>query len=202
MGMKVSWVLSELLDLEKIKKFFARSDKEQFEYTGLDRIDGLGNHGYRGLGVELAAKESYNFSRKYGYNPFEADIFDSLDDIVRDYTDQEFDAILRITHYPKIKMNIHGNASEGESDQIYRLCPHKDYGILTLYYEYVSDSGFQIFKDDVWKNSDSCVLFKGTQHRVIYTDPLEERWSVTYHVDYKDCKISMRERLDIKNSYG
>jgi hypothetical protein len=197
--MKVLWVKEELLELEKIKKFFARSDKEQFEYTGLERTDGLGNHGYRGLGEELAAKETYGFSRKYGYNPFETtDIFDSLDDIVRDYTDQEFDAILRITHYPKIKMNIYGNASEGEGDQIYRLCSHEDYGILSLYYEYVSDSGFQIFKDGAWENSGSCVLSKGMRHRVIYTDPLKERWSVTYHVDYKDCKIPMGIRLGIK----
>jgi hypothetical protein len=190
--------IGKLLDLNIIKEFFNRSDKTQFEYTGLERTDGLANHGYRGLGDELAAKESYNFSRRYGFNPFRPEIFDSLDDIVREYIDNEFDAILRITHYPKIKLNITGNDSEGDGDSIYRLCPHRDYGILTLYYEYTPDTGFQIFKDNDWVDIDSCIIWD-EPHRVVYTDPIKERWSVTYHVDHKNCKIPMKTRLGIKN---
>ena len=190
--------IGKLLDLNKIKEFFNRSDKEQFEYTGLERTDGLANHGYKGLGEELAAKESYNFSRHHGYNPFESEeIFDSLDDIVRKYYDEDFDAILRITHYPKIKLKITGNDSEGEGDKIFRLCSHKDYGPLTLYYEYTPNTGFQIFRNEEWIDPGSCIIWNEL-HRVVYTDPIKERWTVTYHVDYKDCKISMNTRLGIK----
>ena len=169
--------IGKLLDLNKIKEFFNRSDKEQFEYTGLERTDGLANH---------------------GYNPFESEeIFDSLDDIVRKYYDKDFDAILRITHYPKIKLKITGNDSEGEGDKIFRLCSHKDYGPLTLYYEYTPNTGFQIFRNEEWIDPGSCIIWNEL-HRVVYTDPIKERWTVTYHVDYKDCKISMNTRLGIK----
>jgi len=190
--------IGQLLDLNIIKDFFKRPDKTQFEYTGLERIDGLANHGYRGLGDELAGKESYNFSRRYGFNPFSDDIFDSLDDIVREYIDVEFDAILRISHYPKIKIDISGNKSEGDEDSIYRLAPHKDYGILTLYYEYTPNTGFQIFRNNEWIDIGSCVIWN-EPHRVIYTDPIKEKWSVTYHVDHKNCKIPIKTRLGIKN---
>ena len=222
--------------LDDSKKFFnlKSEQKKKYKYTGLTRLDGKAGLGYVNKDIENGAyKESFAFNLRNDQIPFD-DIYKLVFKIIQDIG---FDYIKKINH-DFLKMHddqplvrIHKYYKLEEKDYFYtddditddhilnklRFFPHRDYGTITLIYQFNNVKGlqFKTYSNKKWTDllydpnkiyvMNGILLedfgYESTYHRLMNNDVLEERYSLSAHFDLKQKylgKLTIKERLGIK----
>lgn len=223
--------------LEESKKFFSLKleQKKKYKYTGLTRLDGSAGLGYVDRDIENGAfKESFAFNHRNEEIPFN----DEYKDIIKIIQEIGFEYIKNI-NYDFFKMHdeqplvrIHKYNKLKEDDYFYtndditedhildklRFFPHRDYGTITLIYQFNDVKGLQVktWNSEKWTDlsfdSNEIIVMNGvlmedfgyepTYHRLMNNDILKERYSMSAHFDLKQKylgNLTIKERLGIKN---
>ncbi len=222
--------------LEESKIFFnlELEQKKKYEYTGLTRLDGTAGLGYVNHDIENGAfKESFAFNRRNEEVPFNENYdnvieiiqkigFEYIKNINHDFLKMHDDQpLIRIHKYYKLNEEEYFYTDEDiEEDHILdklRFYPHRDYGTITLIYQFNDVKGLQVktWNSAKWTNCsfdpDKMLVMNGvlledfgyepTIHRLMNNDILKERYSMSAHFDLKQKylgDLTIKERLGIK----
>lgn len=221
--------------LEESKIFFDLENKEKlkYKYTGIVRIDGKAGLGYVNKDIENGAfKESFAFNLRNDKVPFQ----ENYKNVVKIIQEIGFKYIKNINH-DFLKMHdeqplvrIHKYYKLNEEDYFYtndditeghildklRFFPHRDYGTITLMYQFNDVKGLQVktWNSKKWTDlsfdSNKIIVMNGvlledfgyepTYHRLMNNDILKERYSMSAHFDLKQKyqNETIKERLGIK----
>lgn len=206
--------------LDDAKVFFDSDQGHKYPYTGITRLDGKAGLGYVNKDIENGAyKESFAFNLRNDEVPFKVEkVVEAFQEIGFDYL-RGIDEHFCEMHDDQPLIRIHKYNTDFEylskDDEKLRFFPHRDYGTITLLYQFDDVKGLQYktFKTE-WVDFDFdpnkiLVLYgvvmedfgyDGTYHRLINNDK-RVRYSMSAHFDLKQKylgDLTIKERLGIK----
>ena len=222
--------------LEDSKLFFnlELEQKKKYEYTGLTRLDGSAGLGYVNKDIEKGAfKESFAFNLRNDKVPFQENYknvlkifqeigFNYIENINHDFLKMHDEQpLVRIHKYYKLKEDdffyTNDDITEDHVLDKLRFFPHRDYGTITLIYQFNDVKGLQVKNwnskkwTDLTFDSNKIIVMNGvlledfgydsTYHRLMNNDILKERYSMSAHFDLKQKylgQLTIKERLGIK----
>jgi len=222
--------------LEESKIFFDLENKEKlkYKYTGLTRLDGGAGLGYVNKDIEKGSfKESFAFNLRNDKVPFQENYknvlkiiqeigFKYIKNINHDFLKMHDEQpLVRIHKYYKLKKEdyyyTNDDITEDHILDKLRFFPHRDYGTITLIYQFNDVKGlqFKTWNSKKWTDlsfdSNKIIVMAGvlledfgyepTYHRLMNNDILKERYSMSAHFDLKQKylgELTIKERLGIK----